>query len=187
MSKRARSTASTSLGDVNPQYLVQDVVLGAVNDYAVGAFQLPVARIGGSKNKAVVLEVLRVDWYYGLEDIADLVHTNIAFLTTAPNRSEAETCTLASMGVDCARPLNFAISVDHHATITSGGMAKAMPHSIDLTDGNGNGMLVATDRLTMVYGDQGSVAVSSCSVHILYRLIEVGIQEYVGIVQSQAS
>lgn len=56
-----------------------------------------------------------------------------------------------------------------------------------MTDGAGNGMLVATDRLTMVYGDVASAIVSSCSVHILYRLVEVGIEEYVGIVQSQAS
>jgi len=170
-----------STGDVHPQWLVQDVVLAAVDDYAVGEFQLPVARIGGSKTKAIIMEILRVDYYFHIEDDNDNNHASSAFLTTAPSRSEGETCTLVSMAVDMARPLNFANAYEKSLL----GTRKELPVSVDTSDGNGNGMLIATDRLVLVYGDVDSTAVSSCSVHIMYRLVEVGIKEYVGIVQSQ--
>jgi len=183
MSKRARTTRT---GDINPQYLVADVVLGAFNDYAVGSFPLPVARIGGSKTKAIVFEILRVDWYFGIEDQADLIHTQACYLTTSPDHSDGDTSTLATIGADMARPQNFANVVSRKDLVVQGGTMENQPWSIDTSDGAGNGMLVATQNLTMVFADVDSTGVSSCSVHILYRLVEVGIQEYVGIVQSQS-
>lgn len=184
MSKRAR-TATT--GDINPQYLVADVVLPAFNDYAVGTFNLPVARIGGAKNKAVVFEILGVDYYMGVEDMADTTHSLIAFLSTAPARSNGETSTLATFGVDFARQQNIAPVFMHRGFEgVSGGMVINMPYHVDTTDSSGNGILVGTQSLTLTYGDVDSTLVSSCSVHILYRLVEVGIQEYVGMVQSQS-
>ena len=64
-------------------------------------------------------------------------------------------------------------------------MYETMPIHVDLTDNAGNGMLVATDRI-VIYGANTSGTIAGTYVaKVLYRLKEVGIQEYVGIVQSQ--
>ena len=60
-----------------------------------------------------------------------------------------------------------------------------MPIHIDTSDGQGNGILVATDRIVLITGDVGGAIVGTTACKILYKTIEVGIQEYVGIVQSQ--
>jgi len=81
MSKRSR--AGQGLGDVNPQYLTVSTTAEAVNDYTIQQINLPVTRLGGSKNKAVVFEVLRVDWYLSVGQLASAVsQTYIGFLST---------------------------------------------------------------------------------------------------------
>jgi hypothetical protein len=60
----------------------------------------------------------------------------------------------------------------------------AFPVTIDLTDSNGNGMLIATDSLYVVAANVSGTA-SEAICKVFYRLVNVGITEYVGIVQSQ--
>ncbi len=60
-----------------------------------------------------------------------------------------------------------------------------MPIVIDTTDTDGNGILVATDRLFIVGGNLSGIVAATYVAKIMYRLVEVGITEYVGIVQSQ--
>jgi len=81
MAKRAR--ASVGLGDVNPQYLTAFATAGAVNDYVIKQINLPVSRIGGAKNKAVVFEILAVDWYLAVNNIDSIItQTVFSFLST---------------------------------------------------------------------------------------------------------
>ena len=61
------------------------------------------------------------------------------------------------------------------------------PIHISLMDGQGNGVLVATDRIFITGASVSPSVVSNYTAKIGYKLIEVGIQEYVGIVQSQSS
>ena len=60
-----------------------------------------------------------------------------------------------------------------------------MPVIIDLTDNNGNGLLIATDKLFIVFANLNGTVVGSAVAKVKYRLSNVGITEYVGIVQSQ--
>lgn len=60
-----------------------------------------------------------------------------------------------------------------------------MPQTIDMTDSEGNGVLIATDSIFIVSGAVGNIVPGQAVAKVLYRLKEVGIQEYVGIVQSQ--
>jgi len=82
MAKRGRSVSG--LGDVNPQYLTVSTLTAAINDYSIQQINLPVTRLGGSKNKAVVFEVLSVDWYLQTGDGFDstLPQTHVGFLST---------------------------------------------------------------------------------------------------------
>ena len=60
-----------------------------------------------------------------------------------------------------------------------------MPISVDMTDNNGNGILIGTDKLFIVGGAVGDSTAGNTICKMLYRLVNVGITEYVGIIQSQ--
>ena len=191
--KRARTASGAfagaltgGTGDVKPQYLtVKTERASGLNTYIINQFALPVARIGAVRDRATVVELLRVDWYEGLHDTGDGNHLEWAFLSTVTDRTDGETSDANSSSVDAANPLTLAMVARNHFILTTGGHMAVWPQSVDLTDGAGNGVLVATDRLTIVYGNSGGNSVSQGIAKILYRLVNVGIAEYVGIVQAQ--
>ncbi len=66
-------------------------------------------------------------------------------------------------------------------------MYQQFPIHVDLTDSNGRGILVATQTI-IVHGANTSGTAATNRTYTAkcgYRLVEVGIKEYVGIVQSQ--
>ena len=187
--KRARTSGGSvtgGTGDIKPQVLTLDSgTAGVIDDYTVNRIALPVPRFGTMKTKATVFEILWVDWYIGIEDFADHENTKIAFLTTSTTRSDAETCDFNSMASDVTDPRTFAAVIVEKILETSGIGIQNMPLRVDMTDSNGNGFIVATDQIFVVYGDAGGSVVASAVAKMCYRLVNVGITEYVGIVQSQ--
>lgn len=189
MKRRRTSGGSVTggTGDVKPQYITaQTNTAGAVDDYVVNSIVLPVPRFGTTKAKTTVFEILSVDWYIGILDDADPSGVHFAFLTTATNRSDGDTSTLASFVTDLLDPRTFA-AVSRHRLLSgaAGQSVHTNPLHVDLTDDNGNGVLVATDRLILVGGAVGNTAADNYIAKILYRQVDIGIEEYVGIVQSQ--
>ena len=121
-----------------------------------------------------------------IEDIADShVDANFSFLSTAITRVEGETSTPTTMAVDLVNPLNFAPALYNRVTSIEGSSTYKYPISVDTTDGAGNGFLVATDRMFLYAAASGNTVAGTTIAKILYRLTEVGIQEYVGIVAGQ--
>ena len=66
------------------------------------------------------------------------------------------------------------------------------PIEVDLTDGDGHGVLIATDQVTVQARYNASEPTAdipnqqfNIEMKILYRFKQVGVLEYVGIVQSQ--
>ncbi len=187
--KRRRTNTDTltgGTGDVKPQiFTMNSGVAGAINDYAVTAHILPIPRFGTMKTKATVFELLWVDWYLAVENLLDNQTVEFGYLTTSTSRTDGETTTVADMNTDILDPKTFAYAMQGNSLLTSGVAAKVFPIHIDLTDGAGNGMLVATDRLTVVGGGVGNALVGDYIAKIGYRMTNIGINEYVGIVQSQ--
>ncbi len=187
--KRARTSGGSitgGTGDVKPQIFTMDSgTAGAVADYTVNQVALPVPRFGTLKTKATIMEILSVNWYVNIEDILDASSSNFAYLTTNTTRADADTATLASAALDVTDPKTFAFVIQNASLTTSGFAITEMPQTINLTDSNGNGVLVATDKLFIVFGNVGGTAVGSAVAKVKYRLVNVGITEYVGIVQSQ--
>jgi len=64
-------------------------------------------------------------------------------------------------------------------------MHEAMPKVIDLTDGMGHGILVASDYFFVQVDSDGIGAVITTYFKLLYRIKNVALTEYIGIVQSQ--
>ena len=186
--KRARTSAGGlggGTGDVKPQFLTLTSGENAPDVYNVVVFALPVPRFGTMKSKATVFEILSVDWYLAPAILTDGVHAVFAYLTTSPNRSDTEPFILQDIAIDVARPQTFAAVGENNILIVQGGLNATFPRHVDLTDGAGNGILIATDSLSMVVAnvDDSGPAISVAKVK--YRLTNVGISEYVGIVQSQ--
>ena len=187
--KRARTSGGSvtgGTGDIKPQILTLDSgTAGAVSDYVVNQVALPVPRFGSLKTKATIFEILTVSWYPNIEDFADTSATNWCFLTTSTTRADADTATLASAALDVTDPRTFAFVIRQNNLTTSGAVVSIMPNVIDLTDMNGNGILIATDKLFVVGANLNGTTAGSFVAKVKYRLVNVGITEYVGIVQSQ--
>lgn len=183
MSKRRMLTGGT--GDVKPQFFTgTSGTAGAVDDYVVNELQLPVPRFGTQRNRATIFEILSLDWYIGIED-TDSAMSCFAFLTTSTNRSDGDTSTRATAVNDLNDPKTIGFAMYERQFTTSGASVIKYPIHIDLTDQSGNGTLIATDKITIVCGAVANSVGISAVCKIKYRMVNVGVQEYVGIVQSQ--
>lgn len=74
-----------------------------------------------------------------------------------------------------------------NAFTAAGSVAQVQPvmQTVDLTDGQGHGVLIATDNIYVCGSASGYQNVQTISFKILYRLKTVSLSEYVGMVQSQ--
>lgn len=188
--KRRRLNSGGSVtggtGDIKPQILTEQVIQPAVDDYSVLQIVLPVPRFGGVRTKSTIFEILKVYWYPGMEDDADINKQMFGFLaTTNLGRTNGDTSSTATFAVDILQSNIISAYSYSRFTSTNGGSARIMPITQDLTDNNGNGVLVATDKMFLIMGSSGETTLTSLTAKVLYRTVNVGIDEYVGIVQSQ--
>ncbi len=187
--KRARTDGGSvtgGTGDVKPQILTLGTgTTDAPGKYAVNQVALPVPRFGTTQTKATIIEMLSVDWYINILNQGDTSSTDWAYLSTNTNRVSGDSSTAASQLVDVADPLTFGMVVNIKGLVTSGVLQREMPQHMDFTDQNGNGMLVATDRIFVAAGNVAGAVGIEAICKLKYRLVNVGITEYVGIVQSQ--
>jgi hypothetical protein len=65
------------------------------------------------------------------------------------------------------------------------GMIYYEPYCFDMTDAAGHGVLIATDNMFVGLNTTNFVAVATVNIKILYRMKNVTLAEYIGIVQSQ--
>ena len=188
MSKRKMSARDKSLtggtGDVKPQILSVGGVNSAVNLTRQISFANPVPRIGSTPNRATIMEILKV-WFFG-DSVSDQAYEEWAYLSTrgvladgtASTTLQGAMIAIQDQGVIAGMTTNYQI-------ITSGAVAGVNPVQIDLTDGAGNGVLIATDNLVFEFGTANAAGTARFLAKILYRLYDASIMEYVGIVQSQ--
>lgn len=188
--KRKRTSGGSvtgGSGDVKPQYITaQTPIPAGVDDYSVTEILLP-SIILNQPGDATVVEILRVDYYLATRDIGDTAHEDWGFLSTIASRATNETSNLSTFGADLGNPINFACVMKSIIIATSGGTVETMPLTINTTDDNGNGILVATNRMFFITGNVNGGAASESAVKILYRMTNVDMVEYVGIVTSQGS
>ena len=189
MSKRARTSGGSvtgGTGDIKPQILTAATgVAGGLDDYVTASVALPVPRFGTMKTRATIFELLGVWWHLALADKGDATAVHWAFLSTVVTRANGDTSTLADSQVDALDPRAFAFQMEQHIFTTSGSSIAKYPKYTDLTDSNGNGILIATDRIILTGGAVGNATLGQYIAKIKYRTVNVGIAEYVGIVQSQ--
>lgn len=187
--KRARGARGDQLtggtGDVNPQYLSGKITLSAANTATEVTLGTPIVRIGpATKGKVIIMELIKL-----LVSLPKFDITNAA----ATDRSQFFSLTTASKGsavatLDDPKCL-AAISRELENAFTAAGTGlienSQSPAIWDFTDGAGHGVLVATDNLFLQANTTNQAAASTFGFKLTYRFKEVGVDEYIGIVQSQ--
>lgn len=184
--KRGRGLTGGT-GDVRPQVLTFQVTQATVNQEQIGTVRLPINRYGARQDLAQLVEILSVDWYI-TGDTGDQARFDYAILATnTPGNAVQGTAGSVARFENQINDHRTVSSVFETAALTtSGSFFDRQPFQDNLEDGAGHGVLVATDSMTMVVSGTGNTAVLTATAKITYRLINVGISEYVGIVQSQS-
>ncbi|GAH28719.1 unnamed protein product [marine sediment metagenome] len=190
MSKRRRVDYALTggSGDVNPQFYSGEGGTGEESNYAAtSAYISPVSRgLPAPRGKAVVMEVLKI--FVDLPDYEALTSTAVA------NRARFISFSTRDLGagfVKLSDPTVFAKYADEqvYAFTAAGTVCSFQPStiSLDLTDGAGHGILIATDYIYVQYNTtQFGAANVPFYWKILYRFKTVALTEYIGIVQSQS-
>ena len=188
MSKRGKSSGGSvtgGTGDVKPQQLTFQGAVVTTGEYTVERIQLPISRYSHKTGRANIIEILKVYWYPQMANFADTSWLVMGYLTTGTQRVTANTLTAATFQDDMGDPRTFAGVYLNQTITTSGVNSQEYPLRVDLTDNNGNGLLVATDDLIVVTGGVGLATAGRTTCKILYRIVGVALTEYIGIVQSQ--
>jgi len=138
-------------------------------------------------DQATITEILRVDWYLGVGDLGDGTTIHFGFLNTRVSHQQDDPVTEATIAADLRDPGTFAMMLWQKELFGTAGVADLeLPMSLDMTDNNGNGFLVGSNRMILTTGAFGNANAVGGVVKILYRLVNVGIREFVGIVAGQA-
>lgn len=183
--KRGRGdTLTGGTGDVNPQWLTFNrLTLSAANVYTETSINLPINRFSNPKGKSIIMEILKVQFDMPIIDSNPSATGNII-------QSQAVLRPTSSGGVlDPSDPKILAV-VDQSSrgAFTAGGSYADLtndPQVVDLSDGAGHGMLVATDTLFFGAATSNYASAANFYCRILYRFKTVTLEEYIGIVQSQ--
>jgi len=188
MSKRVvadRLTGGTN--DVNPQYMSATISTSAANVQTEGILNAPIVRVGSASansNTAIVLEILKI--YARFQDCdADAGPMTLRDLLVS-----FSSASIVSAGVPrFSDPHVFAmLERSVRDAFTAGGSFALDQESIkviDLTDGVGHGILVATDNIYVNIYSAGYALSARVDFKIMYRFKQIALVEYIGIVQSQ--
>lgn len=182
MSSTKEITGGT--GDVNPQTvaIVANINLVLGDFDGTTAVQLPVPRFPQKKGRAFVYEFLRVNVAYNFIG-ANFAIDSIGFLRWFLNETSGQP-TLAA---------NSFIAGGGKSWNASASLAIAsydLLETVDLTDGAGHGVLIGADSCALRWHAEGMIGAAGVAgtiqtnTQIFYRVKEVSIEEYVGIVQS---
>lgn len=171
--------------DVNPNLLKLRVTQAVIDTFFIQEFPLPTSRLRVSgKGRASVIEIFKFIFHFpGLTALGNVAETNSnVFGTVSTSSHTAATAASTSGGV-----IYRAGRIEVGAFTAAGTyrMGREDPDVYDVTDGAGHGLLVATDSIFLSVGSANTGFTNVLDLIMLYRFKDVGITEYVGIVQSQ--
>ena len=171
-------------GDVKPQWLNCPTVTQSGADTTTSLeVRLPVARVPSAAS-VTVIEMLRI--YATISNlpaiaaVTEVLDTQHLSISTASNGT-------TDVLLNASNVLAF-FRKSQRGAFTAGGTYNRWGDKVmefNLTDDNGNGVLVATDSIFLQLQSTGTGAANDAQVKILYRFKSVGAMEFVGIVQSQ--
>lgn len=183
--RRYGESLTGGTGDVNPQTYTIVVDNGSVTGNGTKPFPVPIPRYPGTATRAVVMEILKVEW-----------SLPGGITTTGANGDgfsiSATLATNGTAGTNVGDSTVFS-SFRRNWTVLNASLvgfqifSPSQEEDDDLTDGAGHGYLVATDTIYLSYNQTVTnwIVSSGLICKVFYRMKEVGLTEYIGIVQSQ--
>ena len=184
-----RKIANISTGgteDVRPQILSVADHQSVVGEQEIAGFSTPVPRGAFQKDLAQVMEILSVSFFYHTGSTAS-VGLNYCILSTSIPNGALQGAPVTSANIEQQMADTRIVAAFMELLETPVGTANNVnyPQIYDLRDGVGHGVIIATDTMFLTFGGTPTAAALGVTAKILYRMINVGIMEYVGIVQSQ--
>lgn len=184
--------------DVNPQYMLVYGDIPVATPSANVFFPLPVPKFPGNNNRAVVMEILEID--YMLTGVGYPTPAVVGAIATMQSIGYIATSDLS--GLTFLEILNNPKLISAITRQTNAFVDAAMPTGTtfetlnlkeedDLTDEAGHGFLVATDGIYVggvgraITNTTDTQSFAQFAARILYRMKEIGLAEYIGIVQGQ--
>jgi hypothetical protein len=163
--------------DVKPELLSFSVVQSGADATTTQQQPLPILRnfSSGNGSRAQVIEVLKV-W---ADTPPALGNQSSSLFLSSKN--------FAAVNTTFSEPTVFAGFKKIGTTVTAVGVLSDQDQVqvFDLTDSNGNGILIATDNIFAQYQSVASGVTNTARIKILYRTYGASVLEYVGIVQGQ--
>jgi len=190
--KRRRAYSSTmssksltgGTADVNPQWLNGAFTMAAANTAETKTYVMPKALMMGGKGKSTIIEILKIqlflppyDTIANAGEVADarkIIFSTENYGSTAPTYAQ-----------DCIYFYEDSRMGAFTAAGTYGTFYPYTPPPIDVTDGAGHGILVATEFLNVQVATAGYTNPATFGWKILYRFKSVSLVEYIGLVQTQ--
>lgn len=211
MPGKRKDTLTGGTNDVNPQWWRLPTLGGPNTTYSSSlpsgsaygveqSFPIPVQRLAQAQGRAQVMEILKIRYQFNSEMPLTNSTTQGTVLTVANIATSASGNQTVPGSYRLGDPhvIDFDQQDQVWYRVPGGGIYYLVdginPEIHDLTDGDGHGVLVATDNIfvgwVVLVSDTGStdgfpVFANSLNVDILYRWKEVSLAEYIGIVQSQ--
>ena len=173
MKRKYSSSLTGGTGDVNPQYLKLSTTQSGADTFTQTTNPIPIQRLPNGQ-RSQVMEILKI-FFWTNSALVEADSTVSVYLTTK-SYSTAPAVTDGALIAWWKRQVIIT---------TSGEVAIDSPFCLDLTDGVGHGMLVATDNLYLSVASSTTSQANVGVAWILYRWKNVGLAEYVGMVQSQ--
>lgn len=181
--KRGRGDQLTGgTGDISPQLLTMNLTMSAANTLTTLEQPLPINRFKEKSGRVVAVEALKIYWDLGEPDANPAAGGSIVVIS-----ANLSTAIPANTGGTDSRVFSQVQKTVRGAFTAAGsyGMCYYDPTVIDLTDGAGHGVVLATDNIFLSVNSAGFAAASTVTAKLLYRFKEISLQEYIGIVQSQ--
>lgn len=172
---------SRLVGDRYPNYFSGRLTLSATDTFTTDEYNLPIVRPTSGSGRVTIIEALWVDIYPGNFNLAD-ENEELKF-----GISVGATPTAVPSLDDGNTIMTWSFNTDGDNTADASIITYERPWRYDLTDKNGFGQLIATDKIHISGNSDGQTNAVNYQWRMYYRYVTVGAMEYVGIVQSTTS
>lgn len=174
-------------GDVNPQFFTMGFNTQSANDTPViQAYALPIPRLKTQADRQLVMEMLNMKFMNNGAAIPVAAATSFYYIAVTTNPSITSSTSIGTMQADPRTLADWGFTLIGDTAVSPSVTPIPLNHYVDMTDGAGHGVLLATDQLYIYVSTLTTGAHSFAgAAKLLFRFKEVDLQDYIGIVQGQ--
>lgn len=172
-----RDRLTGGANDVNPQLLIQTITAPSAGTAETMTVAVPTNPTQTGRSGAQVMEILKIWMHYASDCFVNAAVTWRGHICTQYS------ATVAYGSVNCIYYFNR----EHNYAAAGGTFIPDEKSLVDYTDNAGHGLIVASKNLYFLAQTTNDTSARAMSFHILYRFKNVGLSEYIGVVQTQTT